>query len=95
MCDEIAEAHKQQKISRDHKITQLSSSTHKPPMCILHNKPFLIFDRTCQRMLCGEICLNMDEHSRCETVTLMREKEERVDQDLKALCDQLDAVGDA
>jgi hypothetical protein len=90
MCDELAEAHKMLRATRNHELIQLSSSSNKLPMCILHNKPFAIFDRTCQRMLCGEICQNMDEHSRCETVTLMREKEERVDKELKALCDQLD-----
>jgi hypothetical protein len=95
MCDEVAETHKKSKASRNHDLSRVTAPnpvTKLPMMCTTHKKLFTIYDRTCQRLLCGDVCQFMDNHISCEMVSLTREKEERVDQDpqLRTLCEQLD-----
>jgi tripartite motif-containing protein 56 len=104
-CDELAAAHRRARGTKSHQLSQLLSekagelltptpqSVTKLPMCTLHNKPFGTYDRTCQRLLCSDVCQYLDQHSKCDLTALLREKEERVDMDqqqLQSLVKQMD-----
>jgi hypothetical protein len=98
MCDEVVTTHRILRATRNHELVRISPSPPNPnpvpklPACELHIKSFGIYDRTCERLICADVCQYLDEHKACELVALMREKEERVDKDaqLKSLCEQMD-----
>jgi hypothetical protein len=67
------------------------------PVCALHKRPLQVYDRACKRLLCGDLCPLLPEHQNCResTITLSREKAERLDTDLatlKSRCEQLNVV---
>jgi hypothetical protein len=99
MCEEIAAVHRKGKMTKSHQLSPIAPPAsafqdrskrvaNKLPICTQHDKPYYLYDRSCQRLLCGDKCQFMDEHKTCTIVSLLNEKEERIDNDpqLREMC---------
>jgi hypothetical protein len=103
MCEEMAAMHRKMPTTRKHQLTPLQITAPSPtarqagsakslPKCLEHDRPFHLYDRTCEKLLCAEKCQFTDEHLQCVKVPLLTEKEQCLDgdDDFKNLCAELD-----